>query len=180
MLHAVAGLLAGAGLAVSVLGTAIDYGGYYSIVADQIGRGVNVQDARVVPEFSPLLGHAWLLRASLHDALARLRGSGEPDPARNPALQDHPWAGVRPELTPEAPERAVRFDYWFAALPGRSPFLVFWSGLAAAWLALALAPLAQGLWRSAGQPAANVPVAENRPRLTARLEPARVTPAWQR
>jgi hypothetical protein len=170
-------LLAGAGLLASVLGTAIDYGGYYSIVADQIGRGVNVSDARLVPEFSPLPGHAWLLRASVMDAVARLRsGDADPDPAANPALNEYPWAGVRPDLVPEAPERAVRFDYWFAALPGRSPFLQFWSGLVAAWLALALLPLAQGLWRAAEQTA----VAVGRPRVTARFEPVGPTPLWQR
>ena len=83
---------------------------------------------------------------------------------------------MRPDLVPEAPERAVRFDYWFAALPGRTAFLQFWSGLVAGWLALALVPLAQGLWRAAGHPAAAVSL----PRVTVRCESAGPTPAWQR
>ncbi|HEV2125540.1 MAG TPA: glycosyltransferase family 39 protein [Chloroflexota bacterium] len=149
-LKAIAVSLAGAGLIVSFLGIAIDYGGYYSIVGSQIGRGVDVKEARLVPQFSPILGHAWLARASLYEALKGNRNyapGAEQHAARsNPFLAEHPWAESHPHLTPEAPERALGFDFWFAALRGRTPFLEYWCSLAALWLAVSLVPLGYRLW----------------------------------
>src|SRR5262249_51887617 len=111
-----------------------------------------VRDARLNPPFSPLLGHAWLARASAYDAgvgaLRSLRG-GTWNPADNPFLGDYPWRGVRPDLVPEAPERAVGFAPWFAALTSRTPFMLYWSGMAAVWLVLALVYLGHRLWREA-------------------------------
>ncbi len=138
-----------AGVAVSMLGVLIDYGAYFSVVGSQLGRGVDVNEARLVPRFSPILGHAWLARATLYDTLAAWRTGGAPrDPADNPALRRYPWADSHPTLVPEAPERALGFDLWFTALPRRTRFVEFWSILAAAWLALSLLPLALSLRRS--------------------------------
>jgi hypothetical protein len=156
-LRALGVALAGAGFAVSLLGVAVDYGGYYSVLAYQIGRGIDVREARLVPEFSPLLGHAWLARASAYDALAVGGGNaarGDRDRRENPVLGEYPWAGARPELVPEAPEQALGFDFWFAAIPDRTPFIEYWSTLVACWLALALVPLGGGLWRAARAPRA--------------------------
>ncbi|HEU5318059.1 MAG TPA: glycosyltransferase family 39 protein [Chloroflexota bacterium] len=134
--------LAGAGFCVSILGVVVDYGAYYSVVGSQLGKGVDVQEARLVPEFSPLLGHAWLLRAAWHDTIARWRDPAH-DARDNPARDAYPWAARYPDLVPEAPERAYGFDLWFVALNGRTRFAEYWSWLAAAWLALAAARLAQ-------------------------------------
>jgi hypothetical protein len=139
--------VAGAGVIVSFLGVAIDYGGYYSIVGSQIGRGVDVREARLVPQFSPILGHAWLARSSVYDAVAGWRNGPSARNVRdNPYLAGHPWAASHPDLTPEAPERALGFDFWFAALRDRTTFIEYWSYLVAAWLSLSLLPLGYQLW----------------------------------
>ena len=132
-----------AGLAANVLAVTIDYGAYYSVVGNQLGRGIDVRHARVVPEFSPLRGHAWLLQASL------AAGPGGSRSATNPFRHQYPWATSHPELVPEAPERAYGFDVWWAARRGRDRFLDYWSGLIAAWLALASGRLGARLWHLA-------------------------------
>ena len=132
-----------AGLWVNLLSVAIDYGAYYSVVGNQLGRGIDVRHARVVPVFSPLLGHAWLLEASLAASLG-----GYP-PNTNPYRDRYPWAEAYPDLTPEAPERAYGFDTWWAARRGRDRFLDDWASIVATWLALALARLSVRLWRLA-------------------------------
>jgi hypothetical protein len=149
--------LATAGLVAALLGTMIDYGNYYSVVADQIGQGVDVRDARLNPPFSPLLGHAWLAEASAYDAVAGFlhpdqeeNGAGR-DRTQNPFLYQYPWAAVRPDLVPEAPERAVGFAPWFAALTDRPAFILYWSGMVAVWLVLALLYLGGRLWQAAAR-----------------------------
>ena len=178
---ALAGALVAAGLAVSVLGVAIDYGTYFSVAGAQLGRGVDVQAARHVPQFSPLLGHAWLVRATLYETALDLRGGNRgngperqgdapgPDAARpeNPFTWDYPWRSAYPEQVPEDPTRAFGFDLWFVALRGRTPFLEYWSGMTAIWLTLALVPLGAGLWSAARAPGAAAP------RRTAAAVPAR-------
>jgi|GEM_PF-854477 len=136
-----------AGLWANVLAVAIDYGAYYSVVGNQLGRGIDVRHARVVPEFSPLRGHAWLLQASLAASIG-----GYPAPS-NPYRSRYPWADAHPELVPEAPERAYGFDTWWAARRGRDRFLDYWAGIVAAWLSLALARLTVQLWRLAANSA---------------------------
>jgi hypothetical protein len=132
-----------AGLWANVLAVAIDYGAYYSVVGNQLGRGIDVRHARFVPEFSPLRGHAWLLQASLASSL------GNYPAATNPFRDRYPWAETHPELVPEAPERAYGFDTWWAARRGRDRFLDFWAGIIALWLCFALVRLSASLWRLA-------------------------------
>jgi hypothetical protein len=154
-----AGLLAALGFLVALLGVSIDYHSYYEVIAYQLGRGADVQEARVVPEFSPLLGHAWLVRASLYDAFlggkprSGAAGSVDSPPRPNPFLRDYPWAKAHPELYPAEPERAVGFGFWFATREPRLPFVRFWSAIVACWLACSLVPLSLGLWRLAKAPA---------------------------
>ena len=154
-LKAAAAALAGAGLLVSLLGVAIHYGAYYSVLSFQLGRGPDVNEARLTWEFSPLRGHAWLAKASFYDAFAGSSQTGARTSAAgarqksNPFLRDYPWAASHPELYPEAPEREVGYDFWFASLKDRPPFLEYWSGLVAAWLALSLLPLGRRLWTAA-------------------------------
>ena len=164
------------GLCVALLGVLIDYGGYYSVVGSQIGRGVDVAEARLVPPFSPILGHAWLARASLYETIAAWRDPDH-DPRDNPAWGRHPWAASHPHLAPEAPERAVGFDLWFVALPGRSRFAEFWSWLTAAWLAVCGVRLATLLTLAlAGTPS----LRRKEPSVLTRDTPDRMELAWQR
>lgn len=132
-----------AGLWANVLSVAVDYGAYYSVVGNQLGRGIDVRHARVVPEFSPLLGHAWLLEASLAASIG-----GYPA-ADNPYRNRYPWAESHPDLVPEAPERAYGFDTWWAARRGRDRFLDDWASIIAAWLTVSFARLSVRLWRFA-------------------------------
>ncbi len=129
------------GLYVNVLGVAIDYGAYYSVVGNQLGRGVDVRDARTVPTFSPLRGHQWLLQASLFEVFGPSHA-----PADNPYRHRYPWAMAFPELVPEAPERAYGFDVWWAARRGTSRFLDYWSSLTAIWLGVVLVKHLQSLF----------------------------------
>lgn len=149
LLKGLAGLLAGLGFLVAVLGSAIDYGAYYSVVAYQLGFGVDVKEARLDPAFSPLLGHAWLFEASLYDALSGAGGGLAQEKAANPFLRRYPWAWAHPDLQPDAPEQAIGFDYWFAALRDRPPFVQYWSALVAWWLAVSLLPLGRRVWSMA-------------------------------
>lgn len=162
IVSALAGAIILAGVWVALLGTAIDYGAYYSVVGSQLGHGVDVGMARVVPAFSPILGHWWLFRATVYDsAIPRL------DRTQNPLLPAYPWAqlaAARPQLRPEHPEWAVGWRFWFAGLRDRTPLAEFWSAIGACWLAVALIALGRSLWRAAdgaesiggasGQPAA--------------------------
>ena len=165
-----------AGLVVAVLGVVVDYGGYYSVVSSQIGRGVDVTEARLVPPFSPILGHAWLARASAHQLFSAWRDKDH-DARANPAWGQHPWAASHPGLAPEAPERAVGFDLWFLALPNRTRFAEFWSWLVAAWLAACACRLALALWRELrAAPSLQAPG----PAVVRRDTPEPMELAWQR
>jgi hypothetical protein len=144
-----------AGACVSSLGVLVDYGAYFSVVGSQLGRGVDVQDARVVPSFSPILGHAWLARATLYDTVLAWQTGGAPrDSQDNPELRRYPWAASHPAHVPDAPEHALGFDLWFTALPGRTRFVEYWSTMTATWLAIAVIPLVQSLRRALAAAAA--------------------------
>jgi hypothetical protein len=141
--------LAVGGFVVALLGVGVDYGAYYSVVGNQLGLGVDVGHARLQPEFSPVLGHAWLLQASVFEALASGDGPDAATASRpNPFRDRYPWARSHPDLAPEAPERAFGLDLWFAALRNRTAFIEYWSSLVAWWLTLALLPLSRRLWRN--------------------------------
>ncbi|MSQ44263.1 MAG: hypothetical protein EXR45_08700 [Chloroflexi bacterium] len=145
--------VAGFGFYVNVLGVAIDYGAYYSVVGNQLGRGVDVRDARTVPPFSPLLGHQWLLQASLFEVFGPSH-----KPAENPYRYRYPWAMAFPELVPEAPERAYGFDLWWAARRGTSRFLDYWASLSAIWIGVVVAKHLPTLFRLGdNEPARTVP-----------------------
>ena len=97
LLKALAVALAGAGLVVSLLGVVVDYGAYYSVAGAQIGGGVDVRDARHTPEFSPLLGHAWLAGPACTNWGATYA------PARRSPPRTRPVRGIRmPGSTPGA------------------------------------------------------------------------------
>ncbi|MCX5985702.1 MAG: hypothetical protein NTX54_04190 [Chloroflexi bacterium] len=139
----------GFGLYVNVLGVAIDYGAYYSVVGNQLGRGVDVRDARTVAPFSPLLGHQWLLQASLFEVFGPTH-----KPPDNPYRYRYPWATAFPERVPEAPERAYGFDLWWAARRGTSRFLDYWASLSAIWIGVVVVRNLPTLFRTGGHEAA--------------------------
>src|SRR5262245_21161006 len=121
------GGLAGAGLFVQVLGGAFYWDHYIRIaiaVKDQTGAGgwygEDLHHCHFIPQFSPLVGHAWMLRHRLRDD-ADLGA-------------DAPWRRVAPgKVNLWAEWQGVRIDWWvldWIAAPGARP-----------WLAVVLAPL---------------------------------------
>jgi hypothetical protein len=99
------GALVGAGLWAQLLGSAFYWDHYIRIaiaVKDQTGAGgwygEDLHHCHFIPQFSPLVGHAWLLRHRLADD----------DP-----MVDVPWKRVAPGKVNVAPElAATRFDLW--------------------------------------------------------------------
>jgi len=151
-----AGALAlAAGFLAAILGVSIDYGAYYSVVAHQLGYGVDVAVARYDPAFSPLRGHWWLLRSTLYDSFVN-----PPDRRANPWLWSYPWAESHPGQVPAAPERALGWRFWFAGLPERTPFVEYWSALLAWWLGLALVLAGRRLWQAGPPPPPSPPYVE--------------------
>ena len=91
-----------------------------------------------IPEFSPIVGHAWLARHALRS-----------DPA-SAYLGDYPWRALRPDgaWAPRIPDPPPPLDYWVLRLPRAYPsaapalrFVMLATGLllgaSIAWLALA-------------------------------------------
>lgn len=156
-LRGINALLVAAGFGIAVLGVVVDYGAYYSVVGDQLARGIDVRHARHVPAFSPILGHAWLARASLYETALDLAGrqgpSEEPGAeSENPYRWDYPWREAYPEARPEAPDRAFGFDLWFVVRRDRTDFVRYWATLTATWLAVAIVAAGGRLWRAARSP----------------------------
>ncbi|MDQ3702152.1 MAG: phospholipid carrier-dependent glycosyltransferase [Chloroflexota bacterium] len=169
VLRGINGLLVAAGFGIALLGVVVDYGAYYSVVGDQLARGMDVRHARHVPEFSPILGHAWLARASLYETALDLAGrkgtshgkatsngkgtSDEPlAESENPYRWDYPWRETYPEARPEAPDRAFGFDLWFVVRRDQTDFVRYWAALSATWLAVATVAAGGPLWRAARSP----------------------------
>jgi len=132
------GALLGAGLWVQALGCAFYWDHYIRIaiaVKDQTGAsgwyGEDLHHCHFIPQFSPLVGHTWMLRHLLHD-----------DPA---ILADAPWKRVAPGKVNLANEwSGVRLDWWLldwtpvpAARPAMAAVLLLLAS-AGAWAALGL------------------------------------------
>jgi hypothetical protein len=64
-----------------------------------------------IPEFSPLAGHAWLLRHALRD---------DPPDAYQ---RDYPWRALRPDgaWAPRLPDPPPQLDFWLPRFPERYP-----------------------------------------------------------
>ena len=131
------GALVGAGIWVQVLGASFYWDHYIRIaiaVKDQTGApGWYTEDlhhCHFIPQFSPLVGHAWLLRHVLHDD-ANL-------------LADAPWKRVVPGPVNLYGEwTGLKFDWW----------LLDWGRIkeARVWAALiVLVLVGLGAWAAAG------------------------------
>lgn len=106
----------------------------------------------MIPEFSPLVGHAWLLRHAL-------RGDSA-DAYRS----DYPWRALRPDgawepIVVEAP----RVDFWLTRFPRNYParrgVVRFVAALCAAAAAASLALLVRSVRARGGSPSAASPPA---------------------
>jgi hypothetical protein len=112
-------VLGALGLFVQGLGIAINPANYLNIHTFQItplshpGQGPDMNqsglDVHFVPEFSPLAGHWWLLKATIE----RMRSPGK-NPSEYVILHTYPWAGrtERQSWKPEHPEYALGPDLW--------------------------------------------------------------------
>lgn len=119
--------LAVVGLGVNVLGVAIHHDDYLVAVGDagrqgmRLGPGTMVRDDFVVPHFvpemSPIVGHYWLLRASLSGAAPR---------------EDYPWKSLGIPGWRNLDETPPELNVW-------------WRGSTRAWTVLLLALAAAGL-----------------------------------
>ena len=117
------------GIGVQTLGVTVDPGNYLSVQLTQVtGRKAlmiapSPQDIHYNPYLSPLVGHWWLLRASLEHIVASGDGGRE-----NRTLQDLPWRPIdgRPRWRPPHPEYAIGIDIWALQQPTAS---VRWTGV---------------------------------------------------
>jgi hypothetical protein len=161
-------ILAVLGVFVQVLGVAINAGTYLNMQTTQIapkvhdGQKLMIEQAQIdvhfVPEFSPLAGHFWLLKALLE----RWRDPGK-RPEQYRALHDYPWLRAGQEQwKPEHPEQGLILDLWPADPPkemGPDALRTFAPALAAL-AALGLLMTATGmvaLRRAAQQPTWRAP-----------------------
>jgi hypothetical protein len=123
MWHAAVGAFAMLGLFIQILGITINPGNYLSIHTFQItptvhpGQGKDMNqsqlDVHFIPDFSPLAGHWWLLKATIESMITHA------PPDQNHALQAYPWSG-RPERLswrPEHPEYGSLLDFWLVEHP---------------------------------------------------------------
>lgn len=130
------GLLMAAGLFVQLLGSAFYWDHYIRIaiaVKDQTGAAgwytEDLHHCHFIPQFSPLVGHAWMLR--------HLLVGGDP-------LADAPWRRVTPgPVRIDREWGAVRLDWWVAELGSDPPLLL--TGVIIAGLVLA-----GGVWAGLG------------------------------
>jgi hypothetical protein len=146
-----------AGLFVQILGVAINPGTYLSVQSTQVapkvhdGQKLMIEQAQIdvhfIPEFSPIAGHFWLMKA----AIARLREPGKSFD-QYPALHNYPWLRFGHEhWKPDHPEYGAVLDLWMVEPPpymGRRallPLTVLLAALALTGLVL----IARGLRGSA-------------------------------
>jgi hypothetical protein len=153
--------LAPVGLFVQILGLAIDSGTYLNIHAYQLtpivhpGQGSDMiqsgMDVHFIPEFSPLAGHWWLLKATLE-----WMRSPQKDPSEYVSLHSYPWAGreERANWKPPNPEYGLGLNFWWLRNPSymntvRTNILMSLSlALAAIGFALMITGLRAGLGQS--------------------------------
>ena len=111
------------GVYVQVLGVAINAGTYLNLHATQVapkahdGQKLVIEQAQIdvhfVPEFSPLAGHWWLLKA----VVEKWRDPGK-SIEQFDALRDTPWFRPgREQWRPEHLEQALILDLWLADPP---------------------------------------------------------------
>ncbi|MCY3958917.1 MAG: glycosyltransferase family 39 protein [Chloroflexi bacterium] len=147
---------------VQFMGVSKDFAGYLDLFQQQVADAVPLKGAiyggadyqpwsSIQPEgdyaavlyayqFSPLLAHAWLLRADAMNLLAPDRTDWLAD-----ALSRTPWSRFGIEAVPPRPENGLGLDFWsFSLVEGflAHPMLIVWVG----GLLLVLQFAALGAW----------------------------------
>ncbi len=126
------------GVFVQTLGVTIDPTTYLSVQLKQASGpqsgAPSLQDVHYIPSFSPLVGHWWLLTASLEQMASPAKEPGE-----NRALQAFPWTHaegrpyLRPQWRPPHPEYGLGIDLW---LIRARPQSLKWTALLALGMAM--------------------------------------------
>ncbi len=133
-------LLIGISIYVQVLGVSVNFYEYIMISRHQAPYemfyaygGEDQRDdqlkAHFVPEFSPVAGHAWLLK---HTLLGRGMTQAE---LRERMQSDFPWRSLMRFGVPQTPERGVGFDFWWIYMPRFFPESACWARTLASLLA---------------------------------------------
>lgn len=113
--------LAALSFAIQIPGVAIDSDAYTKLVLSQApynsfyAEGGRLRDTQLVPhfipEFSPIAGHAWLLKYTLKKHF---------DPgldARAAMTRDYPWRTLLRSTPPPEPQVALGLAFWHSRLP---------------------------------------------------------------
>lgn len=127
-------LLAAASVYVQILGATVNFSEYAQITTHQVQYNVfyiqgqkQLRDGSLaehfIPEFSPVAGHAWLLK---HTLLAFI---GYEQPPFTEMKNDFPWRDLTRYAAPPAPERALGLDFWhrYYGEPGFQPGAESWA-----------------------------------------------------
>ena len=89
-----------------------------------IPAGVTARDdqpnAHFIPEFSPVAGHAWLLKHTMLDR------NLPPDIIREKMRADFPWRTLMRFAPPGDPETSVGLDVWWQHFPSLFPESAVW------------------------------------------------------
>lgn len=114
--------LIGISFYVQILGSTVSFYEYIMVSRHQVkydpyympGRE-DMRDDQIathfIPDFSPIAGHAWLLKHTLNDS--RL----PPAEIRKRMQADFPWKNLMAYAPPPNPETAIGFDYWWRHFP---------------------------------------------------------------
>ncbi|MFA6450699.1 MAG: hypothetical protein WCX65_14595, partial [bacterium] len=125
-------LLVGVSFFVQTLGATVSFYEYIMITRHQepynlfvVPMGETTRDdqpnAHFIPEFSPLAGHAWLLKHTLLD------GNKTPDKIRDEMRADFPWRSLMKYAPPSDPETAIGYDVWWRHFPDYYPESGAWT-----------------------------------------------------
>jgi hypothetical protein len=125
-------LLIGVSLFVQVLGSSVSFYEYIMIVRHQepynmfvAPAGVKPRDDQLnthfIPEFSPIAGHAWLLK---HTLMGR---NQTPAKIRESMRADFPWRTLMRYAPPGNPETGIGLDAWWRYFPELFPESAPWA-----------------------------------------------------
>ncbi|MFC1474850.1 ArnT family glycosyltransferase [bacterium] len=114
-------LIIAASFFVQILGAFVNYNEYLIVAKHQVPFDItmdvtdpgridlrdNMINPHYIPEFSPLMGHWWILKHTMKNRhLAKEKLNEE-------MRKDFPWQGLMPYAAPPDPARAVMFDCWW-------------------------------------------------------------------
>lgn len=123
------------GFFVQVLGVVINPANYLNVHVYQILPSIHPDkkgdlaqsglDVHFIPEFSPIAGHWWLLKATVEQMRHPRKNY-----AKNRALRDYPWARLNRDWRPEAPQHAMGPDMWVLRPPLYMTSGRYWAAIA--------------------------------------------------